>query len=131
MGPVVALGMTGNVSFGQVPVEVETYVSRGLNFKKDWGTFRFAFGDGGTATYLMGGVAMNVRLEFGGEFQSQDQPWVHYWIFREVPRNPNDKIRQWAFQIDNPGLNGFVIYYKDDQTDPFIAAGWKIYDFAP
>jgi hypothetical protein len=139
MGVVLAPGMTGSVSLAQEFVDGpdpdgDSYVSRGMNSHQDWGTFVLRPGDGGRALYLMGGnlTPINAGLQFTGVFQSQDQPWVHYWVYREAAANaPNKKVRQWAFQVDHPGLNGFVIYYKDDGSDPFVAQGWVMYDFAP
>ena len=128
--------MTGSACFAQEPlgwshVDEETYISKGLNFKKDWGTFVLRPGRGGRAIYLKNGVARSVLLHYTGIFQSKDSPGVEYWVFRETtPDAVTKKARQWAFQIDHPGLNGFVIYSKEDESDPFLAEGWSIYDFA-
>jgi hypothetical protein len=132
-----AVGITGRAAFageslGWAHHGQEIYVSKGLNLNHDWGTFVLYPGDGGRALYLKNGAAHNRQLQFSGIFQSNDSPWVQYWVFieREPISSVDIRHRQWAFQIDHPGLNGFVIYYKDDATDPFIAKGWLIYDFA-
>jgi len=136
MGLVLALGMTCRVSLAEQQAwwphhGEETYVSKGLNANQDWGTFVLYPGDGGRALYLLNGKAWDVRLHFVAVFQSSDYPWVRYWVFREEELIPGTKWRrQWAFQIDYPTLNGFVIYHKDDGSDPFLAKGWSIYDFA-
>jgi hypothetical protein len=132
MGLVLALGTGGQVSRAEEGAGEEVYVSKGLNSKQDWGTFTLYPGDGGRALYLLAGNSSEVRLRFIGIFQSSDDPWVRYWVFGEeglIPGTTN-RHRQWAFQIDYPTLNGFVIYHKDDGSDPFLAKGWVVYDFA-
>ena len=135
-GLVVALSLSGRVAFASEPDgwpghgEV-TYVSKGLNFDRNWGTFVLHPGDAGRATYTLGKgkPPVEVRLRFVAVFPSSTDPYVLFAVYREVPPNPADKVRQWAFQVDGRTLNGYVIYYKDNQTSAW-EPGWEIYDLA-
>jgi hypothetical protein len=100
-----------------------TYVSRGLNANKEWGTFQLFVGGGGKALYVLG-KPVSASLEFQGVFPSVDSPSVSYRVYREA-----GGTRLWAFQIGHPTVNGYVIYTKakGEVTDP---AGWQFYDFA-
>ena len=110
------------------PNEV-TYVSRGLGFERNWGTFVLHPGDGGRAMYRLTGALHEVRLQFVAEFPSSTNPHVLFAVYRETAPNPAGKIRQWAFQVDCQTFNGYVIYYKDDQSNAWDP-GWVLYDFA-
>jgi hypothetical protein len=109
----------------------ETYVSKGLNFEHNWGTFVLHPGNAGRALYTKKGEpAHEVRVQFVGVFPSSTQPDVLFAVYRETPTNPPaPKVRQWAFQINGRTLNGYVIYVKDNETSAWDS-GWAIYDFA-
>jgi hypothetical protein len=100
-----------------------TYVSRGLNANKDWGTFQLFFEGGGKALYLLG-KATSVNLDFQGVFPSSNVPWVSYKVYKE-----SGGSRLWAFQLNQRTDNGYVIYTKEkgEAIDP---TGWQFYDFA-
>lgn len=101
-----------------------TYVSKGRNPKKDWGTFRLKNGSKGTALYLLGGKPVPAELEFMGIYPSIDAPLVSYSVYKEAT-----STRLWAFQLEWPTINGFVVYTKE-KGSPQEAAGWEFYDFA-
>jgi hypothetical protein len=112
------------------PGEV-TYVSKGLNFDHNWGTFVLHRGDGGRALYTKKGEPIReVRVQFVAVFPSSTDPNVLFAVYRETAANPaTTKVRQWAFQIDFRTPNGYVIYIKDNETS-VSEPGWQIYDFA-
>jgi hypothetical protein len=110
-----------------------TYVSKGVNFDRNWGTFVLHPGDGGRAMYTLGKgkPPREVRVQFVAVFPSTTDPYVSFAVYRETTSYSETemKIRQWAFQVDCQTLNGYVIYYKDNQTSAW-EPGWQIYDFA-
>jgi hypothetical protein len=124
-GAAVASDTYGWPGYGEV-----TYVSKGLNFHRKWGTFVLHPGVRGRATYTFQNEPIReVRLEFVAVFPSSTDPYVLFAVYREAGPNPAGMIRQWAFQIDYQTFNGYVIYYKDNQTSVW-EPGWQIYDFA-
>jgi hypothetical protein len=101
-----------------------TFVSRGLNINKDWGTFQLLSGGSGKALYVLDKTAVSGNLEFLGVYPSSDVPWVSYRVYKEAA-----STRLWAFQVDWPSINGYVIYTKAKGA-PGDGTGWQFYDFA-
>jgi hypothetical protein len=107
-----------------------TYVSKGLNFDRNWGTFVLHPGSNGRAMYTRRGEqTREVRMQFVALFPSSTHPHVLFAVYRETAPNAEiKKVRQWAFQIDYRTLNGYVIYVKDTENNAWDS-GWAIYDF--
>jgi len=101
------------------------YVSKGINVNRHWGTFVLYPGGKGKAIYIQGAppVVKSVNLEHIAPFPSTTDPYVHFSVYKELGSS-----RLWAFQINDPGVSGFVIYYKDGGEPR--QGGWEIYDFA-
>jgi hypothetical protein len=102
----------------------ETFISRGLNANKDWGAYELLSGGAGKALYVLGGRVVSVNLEFMGVFPSTDVPGVFYRVYKEAGGS-----RLWAFQLDRPSMNGYVIYTKA-KGNAGDGTGWELYDFA-
>jgi hypothetical protein len=135
LGLVLAIGGASRASMADEPAGWPqagemTYVSEGLNFDHDWGTFVLHPGNRGRAIYTKKGEPIReVRLQFAGVFPSSTHPHVLFAVYRESAPNPaTNKVRQWAFQVDFRTLNGYVIYVKDTENNAWDS-GWAIYDF--
>jgi hypothetical protein len=132
-GLALTVAMTSRSSFAQEQIGwdhhgKETYVSKGINVSRRWGTFVLYPGGKGKALYIQDVAAAppivkSVNLEYIAPFTSSTDPWVHYYVYKEL-----GTTRLWAFQVDWPTLNGYVIYVKDG-GEPWTP-GWGIYDFA-
>ena len=66
-----------------------TYVSKGLNFSHNWGTFVLHPGNGGRAIYTMPKEPIReVRVQFVAVFPSSTDPYVLFSVYRETAPNP-------------------------------------------
>jgi hypothetical protein len=124
-----AVGMAERSALAQQPIGwahgKDVYVSRGININRHWGTFVLYPGGKGKAIYIQDAPQRvnSVNLESIAPFPSSTVPWVHFCVYKEL-----GSTRLWAFQIEAPTSNGYVIYFKDG-GEPW-QGGWAIYDFA-
>ena len=102
----------------------EVYVSKGINVNRHWGTFVLYPGAKGKAIYIQDAppAVKSVNLE-SIALPSTTDPRVHFHVYKE-----SGSTRLWAFQINEPSVSGFVIYYKDGGEPS--QGGWELYDFA-
>ena len=69
-----------------------TYVSKGLNFDHNWGTFVLHRGDGGRAIYAKKGEPIReVRVQFVAVFPSSTDPNVLFAVYRERGESCDDQ----------------------------------------